>query len=169
MEQCKIRLASQHDFNLMDAFQMIDLHEKGWVSVPELREALEDLGFFPKKDDVFLFVRRYDKDNDGRILFSDFCEAFSPKDALSQSALSRRPAKFRHTNMAHDQYFSKSSYDLFLRALRTHLSVEESSELLRKRFSRSAFFNAHDAFAAIDVEKHGFLVKEDFRRFLAEN
>jgi len=62
---------------------MIDLHEKGWVSVPELREALEDLGFYPKKDDVFLFVRRFDKDNDGRILFSDFCEAFSPRDALA--------------------------------------------------------------------------------------
>ena len=71
--------------------------------------------------------------------------------------------------MAHDQYFTRSTYDLFIRAIRTNLSVEESSELLRKRLSRSAFFNAHDAFAAIDVDKRGFLVKEDFRRFLAEN
>ncbi len=44
LEDAKIRLALQVDFNLMDAFQMIDKGAKGWVTSPELVEALGDLG-----------------------------------------------------------------------------------------------------------------------------
>ena len=36
LEEAKIRLARQPDFNLMDAFQMIDLHGKGWLTAPQL-------------------------------------------------------------------------------------------------------------------------------------
>ena len=78
LDEAKFRLANQQDFNLMDAFQMIDKHSKGWVTGPEIHEALNELGSYPHKDDVYLFVRRYDKDSDGRMLYSDFCDAFCP-------------------------------------------------------------------------------------------
>ena len=48
-----------------------------------MTEALGEYGSFPHKDDVYLFVRHYDADSDGRLLFSDFCEAFTPKDTLA--------------------------------------------------------------------------------------
>jgi len=79
LEDAKIRLAMQVDFNLMDGFQMIDKNAKGWVSTPELVDSLAELGLYAHKDDVYLFVRRYDKDSDGRLLYSDFCDAFTPK------------------------------------------------------------------------------------------
>lgn len=34
LEEAKIRLVQQEDFNLMDGFQMIDLLGKGWVTAP---------------------------------------------------------------------------------------------------------------------------------------
>jgi len=74
----------------MDAFQMIDKNKKGYVTGPELSDALTDLGSRPLKEELYLFVRRYDKDSDGRLLFSDFGEAFNPKDSLAAAALSRR-------------------------------------------------------------------------------
>lgn len=80
LDEGKSRLACQNDFNLMDAYQMIDKHSKGWVTAPELIESLNELGSYPHKDDVYLFVRRYDKDGDGRVLYSDFCDAFTPSD-----------------------------------------------------------------------------------------
>ena len=80
LDDAKARLAAISEFNLMDAYQMIDKYSKGWVTAPEIIEALSDLGSYPHKDDVFLFVRRYDKDGDGRILYSDFCDAFTPSD-----------------------------------------------------------------------------------------
>jgi len=80
IDEAKSRLAAQPDFNLMDAYQMMDKFSKGWVTAPEIIESLGELGAFPHKDDVYLFVRRYDRDGDGRILFSDFCDAFTPSE-----------------------------------------------------------------------------------------
>jgi Ca2+-binding EF-hand superfamily protein len=63
----------------MDAFQALDRTGKGWVSAPEIVDSLTDLGSYVHRDDVYLFVRRWDKDSDGRIMYSDFCDAFTPK------------------------------------------------------------------------------------------
>lgn len=87
LDEAKMRLASQPDFNLMDAYQMIDKHSKGWVTAPEIIESLGELGAYPHRDDVYLFVRRYDKDGDGRILYSDFCDAFAPSDESIAGAM----------------------------------------------------------------------------------
>jgi Ca2+-binding EF-hand superfamily protein len=75
---------------------MVDLTGKSWVTAPDLRNALEDFGFYPHVNDVLLFIRRYDRDNDGRILYSDFCEAFCPKDTLSSGVLNQRMPLFLH-------------------------------------------------------------------------
>jgi Ca2+-binding EF-hand superfamily protein len=80
----------------MDAFSMIDLNGKSWVTAPDLRNSLEDYGFYPHVHDVLLFVRRYDRDSDGRVLYSDFCEAFCPKDPLSAGVLNQREAVYLH-------------------------------------------------------------------------
>ena len=84
------------DFNLMDVFQMIDVNGKGWVSGAELAEAITDLGVFVNRDDVYLFVRRYDKDSDGRLLYSDFCDAFTPRTGSHGQVLNSRKAYYLH-------------------------------------------------------------------------
>jgi hypothetical protein len=106
LEDAKITLAAAADFNLMDAFQVIDRHSKGWVTGPELIEALSEFGSFPHKDDVYLFVRRYDSDSDGRLLYSDFCEAFTPKDTLSKQILTKRQAHHLQNGYARQNYFN---------------------------------------------------------------
>jgi Ca2+-binding EF-hand superfamily protein len=51
----------------MDAFQMLDKTGKGWISAYELSDVIKELGVYANHDDVYLFIRRYDKDNDGRL------------------------------------------------------------------------------------------------------
>lgn len=92
LEEMKVTLAACPDFNLMDAFQVIDKHSKGWVTGPEITEALAEFGVHPHKDDVYLWVRRYDADSDGRLLYSDFCDAFTPADTLAAQILTKRSA-----------------------------------------------------------------------------
>lgn len=151
LEDAKIRLASQPDFNLMDAFQMLDRTVKSWVTTPELVDALGDLGLYANRDNVYLFTRRYDRDSDGRLLYSDFCNAFTPKSSSHALTLSSRSAYYlHHSHYAKHEYFTRDTRDLFLRTFRTHFNVEESAELLRKRLSRRPYFNAHDAFTAVD-------------------
>ena len=61
---------------------MLDICNQGSVCEDKIMNALADLGVYPHKDDVYLFVRRYDKNNDGRIVFSEFIDAFKPSNEL---------------------------------------------------------------------------------------
>ena len=75
---------------MIEAWQMLDLLNRGWLTGPDLLNSLQLLGAKVSKEEVYLFVLRYDRDSDGRLLYSDFCEAFSPRDPLSATILSRR-------------------------------------------------------------------------------
>lgn len=120
----------------MDAFQTLDRSAKGWVTAPEIVDALAELGMYAHRDDVYLFVRRYDRDSDGRVHYSDFCDAFTPKAAHHAASLNSRKAYYLHNNYSKNEYFTRETRDLFLKTFKVHFTVEESAELLRKRLSR---------------------------------
>lgn len=169
LEESRTRLAQQPDFNLMDAFQMLDKYSKGWITAPELLESLNEIGSFPHKDDVFLFVRRYDRDSDGRLLYTDFLDAFKPADEIVASALERRPAYHISRGYERTQYFTRETRDKYLATLRTHFSVEENAECLRQRLQRRPSFNIHDAFQAIDKDNNGYLTRTELNRILSQH
>jgi len=153
----------------MDAYQMLDKFSKGWVTTPEIIEALGELGAFPHKDDVQLFVRRYDKDGDGRILYSDFCDAFSPTDETIAGEMHRRPAYHIQHGYCRTHFFQIETRNLFLSTFRTHFTIEEEAETLRKRLSRRPDFNIHEAFLAIDKDNNGYIQRTEIRKILADN
>jgi len=148
---------------------MVDKFSKGWVTAPEIIESLGELGAFPHKDDVYLFVRRYDKDGDGRILYSDFCDAFTPLDETSTSALLRRPAIHINQGYCRTHFFTVETRNMFLSTFRSHFTVEEQAEMLRKRLGRRPNFNVHEAFLAIDRDSNGYITRTELRNILAEN
>ena len=111
LEDAKIRLCSYPDYNLMDAFQMVDKHSKGWITAPELVDTLSEIGLYAHREDVYLFVRRYDKDSDGRMLYSDFCDAFTPKNAVHASTLNSRKAYYLHGRYHKFEYFTREVRD----------------------------------------------------------
>ena len=115
---------------------------------------------------MFLFVRRYDADNDGRVRYSDFCDAFSPKDVYYADLLAQRRPVHTQTFMRRDAYFHASTRDQLRFTWRAHLNVESSSERLRQRLYRRPHFSAHEAFKACDVEDRGFLTRTELRGLL---
>ena len=148
---------------------MLDKYSKGWVTAPEIIESLGELGSFPHKDDVYLFVRRYDKDGDGRILYSDFCDAFTPSDEHLAQGLQRRPAYHIQHGYCRTHFFQIETRNMFLSTFRSHFTIEENAELLRKRLGRRPDFNVHEAFLACDKDSNGYLTKMELRRILSEN
>ena len=72
IETAKIDLTLKHDFNLHDAFWIFDTNANGWISHSELKFGLNDLGIYPTTEETDLFFKRYDKDQDGRLRFSEF-------------------------------------------------------------------------------------------------
>lgn len=168
LEDAKVKLVKTSDFNLMDGFQMIDADSKGWVTAPELYDVLASYGLLVHKDDLNLFVRRYDKDSDGRLRYSDFCDAFTPKDSHYGSSLTLRKAYYFHQSYRRYEYFIRDTRDLYMRTFKVHCVVENNAELLRKRLRRRPNFSVHDAFAAVDIDKNGYITRDEFKGILKE-
>jgi Ca2+-binding EF-hand superfamily protein len=69
LEDAKNRLALQPDFNLPDAFDLLDRHLLGSLTSVELGDSLASNGVYTNSEDVFLFVKRYDRNGDSRISY----------------------------------------------------------------------------------------------------
>lgn len=146
---------------------MIDEKNLGWVSAPQILRFLFESGVYAHKDDVNNFTRRFDRDNDARILYSDFCEAFTPKDSYYQHLLTSRQAKYLHEkDLRKKSYFTQQTRDYYYQVFKTHFHTDQKIELAKKKCVRRPTFNIHDAFATIDIFKQGKLNKEDLKRFL---
>lgn len=134
-----------------------------------MQECLQDHGLFCHKDDIYTFVRRYDQDSDGRLLYSDFCDAFSPINPYFSNGLNLRQAEFIHRNISKFAYFTEYTREKFLKCFRIHFEIEESVELIKQRLSRRPKFNYNAAFEYLDCHGTGFFSLESLKKVLAEN
>jgi hypothetical protein len=98
--------------------------------------------------------------------YSDFCEAFVPKQTDFADALVTRKAYFIHHAIPREEYFSQSAQFDFINVWKVHLSNEISLESLRKRLSNRPYFNSHDAFKTCDLNDNGFITVEEIQSFL---
>jgi hypothetical protein len=167
LEDAKNRLALQPDFNLPDAFDLLDRHVFSTLSATELSDSLAINGVYTISEDVFLFIKRYDRNGDGRINYAEFSDAFMPKSASISTSLQLRRAHYSiiraprseynliyNINLVRIVYFSSYTRELFFKTLRVHFSVESSAENLRRRLVRRPGFSASDAFTAVDSDRN---------------
>lgn len=67
VEFAKQDLALRSDFNLFDAFRIFDRKGKGNITVKEFENVFEELEMYPAKEDIYLLIKRLDKDGDGKL------------------------------------------------------------------------------------------------------
>ena len=80
LENAKISLTQTPDFNVFDAFRIFDMDSRGWISLTDLKIGLNEIGVYPDHEELALFFKRYDRDMDNRLRFSEFSDAFTPID-----------------------------------------------------------------------------------------
>jgi Ca2+-binding EF-hand superfamily protein len=84
-------LSLRADFNLTDAFRLIDTEQKGFVTQVELQQALKDKLFITaSNEDVAEFLKRYDTSRVGKLSQRDFETVFSPFDDFHADLLRRK-------------------------------------------------------------------------------
>jgi Ca2+-binding EF-hand superfamily protein len=107
LESSKMYLAEQVDFNLVDAFQMMDDMNRGFVTKEQIMTILVENRVFVEKEEILKFVQRFDRTNEIKLLYSDFCEAFTPKDSYYNHILVNRKPTFIYSTMAKRDYFAE--------------------------------------------------------------
>ena len=71
IEQNKIENALKSDFNVIDAFKMLDVRQSGAISPDDLKIGLShNLNFADfDNDDIYMLFRRFDTQNAGHLTF----------------------------------------------------------------------------------------------------
>ena len=167
LENAKTALAQRPDFNLYDAFRIFDIDAKGYVNFSDLKAGLNDVGVFPTVEDLELFIKRYDKNEDRRLRFSEFCDAFTPLDAYYANLVNKRTSNdVRGRLYQRDDCFYPETKLEFKSVWRTHFKVESYSESLRQRLYKRPGFNLYEAFISCDLNDDGTISKEELRRLI---
>jgi len=66
-------------FNVYEAFKALDKNEIGSVSIDEFKELLLDHGIYASSKDLLNLVQRFDKNQDGKVTYSEFVQEITPK------------------------------------------------------------------------------------------
>jgi Ca2+-binding EF-hand superfamily protein len=163
LEFYKEKLALKSDFNLYDGFKLLDTEGKGWLSKYDLQVALKSLYIYSSVDEIFLFFKRYDTDNDGKFKLIDFIDALLPKQKEYATLLNGRyPLK---SYSKEPKFLSETMASLKL-TLEQLIKCEIGSERIRQRLSLNPSFDIYDAFKDCDVLKQGYLTKGGIKEFL---
>jgi Ca2+-binding EF-hand superfamily protein len=59
LERLKVELTLREDYNLIDAFGLLDVQGKGYISPVELRESLNEMSVKTNIDEVHLVFERF--------------------------------------------------------------------------------------------------------------
>jgi len=66
-------------FNVYEAFKALDKNDIGSFSIDEFKELLLDHGIYATSNDLLNLVHRYDKNQDGKVTYSEFVSEITPK------------------------------------------------------------------------------------------
>jgi Ca2+-binding EF-hand superfamily protein len=163
VELAKQDLALRADYNVFDTFRLFDKKGKGSVSVSEIEEGFNDLGIFPNKEDLYLFIRRFDRDGDGRLRFTDFSDAFNPIQQEYYKLIKGRTPVNGDLFFDSKQLFSQQTRRLLKGLLTTHLENEAVIEALRQKLSRNPGFNVRESFENLDSDADGYITLYEIR------
>ena len=115
------------DFNLRDAFSMFDKENKGYIFKTDFEYALNNLGVFASRLEVNLLFKKLDKDNDGRLRYSEFADGFLPIDKTYSDHLinKRSNANVKYPDDAFSYITKLDFVDTIRKLLKSEGYVEE--------------------------------------------
>jgi Ca2+-binding EF-hand superfamily protein len=78
-EELRQKLSKRPLFDTYEAFKALDQNNNGFISINEFRDLLAEHGVFPTNKDLLNLMKRYDKNQDGKVTYSEFINELTPK------------------------------------------------------------------------------------------
>lgn len=79
VEGIRQRLNKRPLFDIYDAFKALDTNDNGFITIDEFKEVLLDHGLFATENELLNLIKRFDKNQDGKVSYSEFVNEITPK------------------------------------------------------------------------------------------
>lgn len=147
------------DFNLIDAFRILDPNGKGSVSSGDIGKGLQFLSINSTQSELNAFLKRFDKDGDRLLRYSEFCEAFLPVDNFHASLLAKKAPQIGVQGVIFCPATMDQYRDVWAYHLRNEMLVEKT------RSDNGIHIMMQQAFEALDANRDGYIDREDVSLF----
>jgi len=161
IEEAKVNLANNPDFNCEDAFRLFETNEKGYLDKEDIKKGLNLIGITPTEQELNILMKRFDLQKNNFINYADFFDMVVPFDKDLRPAVENRQPK------SPDNFSEKTINDLknlFELIIKTEMDINNE----RKNFG-TLRLKLKDIFALIDKSGKGFFDIDEMMVYLANN
>lgn len=154
LEERKIKVCIRHDFTPVDAFRMFDSAGDGVITLYEIRRTFDNLGVNYTRDGLYLLMKRYDQDLDGKLSIVEFERMIMPHQKEYADLIMSRAA----TAGRGETVFSDSTLTELKELFEQIMGAETAAEELRKDvMSAKSPLDVVSAFKLCDAIGKGYL------------
>ena len=161
-------MALRTDFNMRDTYKMFlrnSTVKKGIDCDDFFVTLVHNLQLPISKDEMFILFYKLDRDGDGKLCYSEICDAFIPREAEYATIVKSRGG-FYGAETSPLRYFEGPTRKELKDFLKNSIEVEVSIELIRQRVVNKLAVKPDLAFNACDKDKKSYITMDDLCNFL---
>ncbi|KRX08920.1 hypothetical protein PPERSA_09024 [Pseudocohnilembus persalinus] len=164
VENYKENLVCRQDFNLVDAFRLFDVDGKGICSPQDFMHVFNEIGIFPSKYELYLMLKKYDLNQDGKISYNEFRDMLRPVKREYEAMGSERAPREKDLYFDIGDLWSLETRQNFGILFKIMIQNEAALESLRQRLNKRKNFNLKKIFSYIDGDLDGYWRVSDFKK-----
>ena len=167
IEDVKIKLASNPDFNCEDVFRLFEAYSKGYLSENDIKKGLNLIGVNATDQEIKLLMKRFDLQKSGHITFADFFDMIVTFEKNDRDRIEARNPNSRYPydnidNLSPD--IINGLKELF------NLMINSENEInnMRKSFG-TLRLNLRDIFGLVDKDNKGNFTIDELVEYVGNN
>lgn len=164
IEQTKVDLAHQCDFNIDDAYNFFENHNKEMLAEMDIKAGLNKLLMHPTNEELRLLITAYDLSNKGGLDFIDFFDMLVPFNKRFRDMVEQRNP--RSASPSSTDVFSSMTNNILVALLRLLISSEVQLNSLKKQLYYQNGLNVRKLFTQLDQFNYGYITSNDLGDYL---
>ena len=168
LEDAKIRLAINPDFNCEDVFRIFDQNNKGFLNKDDIKNGLNLLGLFPTEKRLKLLMKRFDLEKNGYLNYNDFFDMIVPFEKNYRHRIENRlPNTCCPCDNSIDIFSEKTIYylqNLFILIIDFEKEINDDRKLLV-----DLRLKLNDIFKLLDKNNKGYFEHNEMVEYFKDN